>query len=78
MLDDENIKIHREENRPDRKRVHRIKKAILFVFVGMLLLSFVLNIILLCKVYKLEHKMSELYSDTISEVADGGLSHEFF
>ena len=78
MQSDENIKIHREENRPERNRVHRMKKAILLVFAGLLLFSFVLNLILLCKVYKLENRISGLYSDTISEVVDGGLTHEFF
>lgn len=55
-----------------RQNVNRIKKILIGVFVALLLFSFVLNIVLLCRVYSLDKKLSELYSDVTIHNLDGG------
>ncbi len=64
-----------------RDRVNRIKKTIILVIVGLLLFSFVLNIVLLVKVWKLEKEMEKHYSYNIpAHTVMIGLedSNEFF
>lgn len=50
-----------EDNR--RKRVQNIKKWLIIGFVTLLLGSFLLNIVLLFKVWSLDKQIKTLYSD---------------
>lgn len=59
-----------EDNR--KENTNKIKKILIGVFVGLLLFSFVLNIVLLYKVYSLDSKLSELYSNATILILDGG------
>lgn len=54
-----------------KQNANRMKKILIAVFVGLLLFSFVLNIVLLCKVYNLDRKLSE-FSDATIDYLDGG------
>ena len=59
-----------EDNR--NQNTNRIKKILIGVFVGLLLFSFILNIILLCRVYILDQRLSEIYSNITMNILDGG------
>lgn len=49
-----------EDNR--NRNVNRIKKILIVLFVGLLLFSFILNIVLLVRVWQLDRKVTQLYS----------------
>lgn len=55
-----------------KQNANRMKKILIGVFVGLLLFSFVLNIVLLCRVYNLDKKLSELYSGVTIDNLNGG------
>ncbi len=49
-----------EDNR--KRNVNRIKKTLIAVFFGLLIFSFILNIVLLIKVWQLDRQITKLYS----------------